>query len=118
MQLEDYITSIPDFPKRGIIFRDITTIFSDNKGLKLAIDSMQNKIKDLSFDVIVGAESRGFLFGVPLAYNLNKSFIMARKVGKLPREVITEEYSLEYGTACIEMHKDSIKQRTKSSYSR
>ena len=108
-KLEEYVTSIPDFPEPGIIFRDITTILSDANGLKLAIDSLQDALKDCDFDVVVGAEARGFIFGMPLAYNLNKPFVPVRKKGKLPRATISEEYSLEYGTAEVEIHEDAIK---------
>ena len=108
-KLEEYVRSIPDFPEKGIIFRDITTILDDADGLALAIDSMQECIGDIDFDVVVGAESRGFIFGVPIAYNMHKPFVPVRKQGKLPAETISQEYSLEYGTAVIEMHKDSIK---------
>lgn len=108
-KIEDYIGSIPDFPKKGIIFRDITTVLQDAEGFHLAIDSIQDKIGEIDFDVVVGPESRGFIFGVPIAYNLKKSFVPVRKKGKLPRETVSMEYDLEYGTAEIEMHKDSIK---------
>ena len=108
-KLEEYIRSIPDFPEKGIIFRDITTILQDAEGLKLAIDSMIETLKDVDFDVIVGTESRGFIFGVPIAYNLHKAFVPVRKKGKLPCETVSMEYDLEYGSAVIEMHKDSIK---------
>jgi adenine phosphoribosyltransferase len=108
-QLEDYVTTIPDFPKEGIMFRDITTILQDPDGLKLSIDLLCENLKDVDFDLVVGSESRGFIFGTPVAYRMGKGFIMARKKGKLPREVISEEYDLEYGTATIEMHKDAIK---------
>ena len=107
--IDDYIRSIPDFPEEGIIFRDITSVLQDADGLHLAIDSMQEKIADLDFDVVVGPESRGFIFGVPIAYNLHKSFVPVRKKGKLPCETISEEYELEYGSAVIEMHKDAIR---------
>ncbi|MBO7410052.1 MAG: adenine phosphoribosyltransferase, partial [Candidatus Methanomethylophilaceae archaeon] len=107
--LEDYVTAIPDFPEKGIIFRDITTILQDKDGLKLAIDGMADRIKDIDFDVIAGPESRGFIFGTPLAYKTGKGFVMIRKKGKLPRETISEEYELEYGKAVIEVHKDAIK---------
>lgn len=113
MKLEDYVTSIPDFPEEGIIFRDITTILEDADGLQLAVNSMQEFLADTEFDAIVGAESRGFIFGVPIAYNLKKPFISARKKGKLPREIVSKEYDLEYGTAAIELHKDSIKKGQK-----
>ena len=108
-ELKDYVRTIPDFPEEGIMFRDVTTVLQDPNGLKLAIDGMQEKIKDLEFDIIVGAESRGFLFGMPLAYNLNKAFVPVRKKGKLPAETISESYNLEYGQATLEIHKDAIK---------
>lgn len=108
-QLEEYVTTIPDFPKEGIMFRDITSVIQDPDGLKLAIDGLVDFVKDLDFDLVVGPESRGFIFGVPVAYNLGKGFIPVRKKGKLPRETVEKEYALEYGTATIEMHKDAIK---------
>ena len=108
-KLEEYVRSITDFPEPGIIFRDITTILQDPDGLHLAIQSMQDKLKDTEFDVVVGTESRGFIFGVPIAYNLHKAFVPVRKKGKLPCETVSMEYDLEYGSAVIEMHKDSIK---------
>ena len=107
--IEEYVRSIPDFPEPGIIFRDVTSILQDADGLKLAIDSMQDCLKDTDVDVIVGTESRGFIFGVPIAYNLHKPFVPIRKKGKLPRETVSVSYDLEYGSAEIEMHKDSIK---------
>lgn len=112
-KVEDYIRSIPDFPEPGIIFRDITTVMQDSDGFKLAIDSMEDTIKDLDFDVIAGLESRGFMFGTPIAYNMGKPFVPIRKKGKLPCETISEEYSLEYGTAEIEIHTDAIKKGQK-----
>jgi len=108
-KLEEYVRSIPDFPEEGIIFRDVTSILEDADGLHLAIDLLQEKLKDVEFDVVVGPESRGFIFGVPVAYNLNKAFIPVRKKGKLPCETVSIEYDLEYGSAVIEMHKNSIK---------
>ena len=108
-KLEEYVRSIPDFPEPGIIFRDITTILQDPDGLHLAIQSMQDKLKDTEFDVVVGTESRGFIFGVPIAYNLHKAFVPVRKKGKLPCETVSKEYDLEYGSAVIEMHTDSIR---------
>jgi len=108
-KLEDYVMSIPDFPEEGIIFRDVTSVLQDADGLRLAIDTMQDKIQDLDFDVVVGPESRGFIFGTPIAYNKKKPFVLIRKAGKLPRETISISYDLEYGKATIEMHKDSIK---------
>ncbi|MBR1909016.1 MAG: adenine phosphoribosyltransferase [Lachnospiraceae bacterium] len=108
-KLEEYVTSIPDFPEPGIIFRDITSVLQDADGLHLAIDSYMKMLEGVDFDVVVGAESRGFIFGAPIAYLLGKPFITARKPGKLPRETVSEDYELEYGTASIELHKDSIK---------
>lgn len=107
--IEEYVRSIPDFPEQGIIFRDVTSILQDADGLTLAIDLMQEKLKDVEFDVVVGPESRGFIFGVPIAYNLHKPFIPIRKKGKLPCETVSIKYELEYGTAEIEMHRDAIK---------
>jgi len=112
-KVEDYIRTIPDFPEEGIMFRDITTVLQDGEGFHLAIDEMQKLLSDTEFDVIVGAESRGFIFGAPLAYNMKKAFVPVRKKGKLPCETIEATYELEYGTATIEMHKDSIKQGQK-----
>ena len=108
-KIEDYVRSIPDFPEPGIIFRDVTSILQDADGLKLAIDYMQECLKDTDVDVIVGTESRGFMFGVPIAYNLHKPFVPVRKKGKLPCETVSRSYDLEYGSATIEMHRDSIK---------
>ncbi len=108
-KLEDYVVSIPDYPEPGIIFRDVTSILQDAEGLKLAIDSLQAELDGLDFDVIAGTESRGFIFGMPIAYNLHKPFVLVRKKGKLPRETVSASYDLEYGSAEIEMHKDSIK---------
>ena len=108
-KIEEYVRSIPDFPEPGIIFRDITSVLNDAEGLQLAIDSMDDLLKGVDFDVVVGTESRGFIFGVPIAYNMHKSFVPVRKKGKLPCETIEEKYDLEYGSAVIEMHKDSIK---------
>lgn len=108
-RLEDYIESIYDFPKKGVIFRDVTSLLADKDGLKLAIDKIQSLIASEEFDVVVAPESRGFLFGMPIAYNLNKSFVPVRKKGKLPRETISQDYDLEYGTATLQMHSDSIK---------
>lgn len=107
-KLEDYVVSIPDFPEKGIIFRDVTSVLQDADGLQLAIDAMQEKIKDLDYDVVAGPESRGFIFGTPIAYNNKKPFVLIRKAGKLPRETVSVSYDLEYGKATIEMHKDSI----------
>ena len=108
-KVEDYITAIPDFPEEGIIFRDITSVLQDAEGFQLAIDELQKLVETVECDVIAGTESRGFLFGAPIAYNLKKPFVLVRKKGKLPRETVSQQYELEYGTAEIEMHRDSIK---------
>ena len=108
-KLEEYVRSIPDFPEKGVIFRDVTSVLQDADGLHLAIETMQDLVKDLDVDVIAGPESRGFIFGTPIAYNMHKPFVLIRKKGKLPCETVSIDYALEYGTATIEMHKDSIK---------
>ncbi len=107
-KLEEYVVSIPDFPEEGIIFRDVTSVLQDADGLKLAIDKIQECLEGVEFDVIAGTESRGFIFGMPVAYNLHKPFVLVRKKGKLPRETVSMEYDLEYGSAVIEMHKDAV----------
>ncbi len=107
--LKDYVRTIPDFPQEGIMFRDITTVAQDADGLKLAIDTMQDLVKDVDFDVVVGGESRGFIFGTPIAYNLHKPMVLVRKKGKLPWKTIAVDYALEYGTATLEIHQDAIK---------
>ena len=108
-EIDQYVRSIPDFPEPGIIFRDVTSILQDADGLHLAIDLMQKELDGVDFDLVVGPESRGFIFGVPIAYNLHKPFIPVRKKGKLPCETVSIEYALEYGSAVIEIHKDAIK---------
>ena len=108
-EVEKYIKSIPDFPQPGIIFRDVTSVTEDPKGMKLAIDEMDKLLDGVDYDVIAGAESRGFIFGAPLAYKNNKGLVLVRKKGKLPRETVEMSYDLEYGQATIEIHKDSIK---------
>ena len=108
-KIEEYVRSIPDFPEPVIIFRDVTSVLQDADGLQLAVDSMQDCLEGVEFDVITGLESRGFIFGVPIAYNLHKPFVPIRKKGKLPCETVSQSYDLEYGSATIEMHKDSIK---------
>lgn len=107
-KLEEYVRNIPDFPEKGIIFRDVTSVLQDADGLKLAIDSMLKLLEGVDFDVVVGTESRGFIFGVPIAYALGKPFVPVRKKGKLPCETISVKYDLEYGSAEVEMHKDAI----------
>ncbi len=106
--VEEYVKSIPDFPEPGVIFRDITSVIQDPEGFKLAIDGMEEFIEGLDFDLVVGTESRGFIFGAPIARDLGKGLVLIRKKGKLPRETISQEYDLEYGTAEIEIHRDAI----------
>lgn len=109
MDLKDKIRSIEDYPQKGVIFRDITTLLKDAEGMVQAVDEMQAKLDGVAFDAVLGPESRGFIFGMPLAYNMKKGFIPIRKKGKLPAEVVSREYALEYGTATIEMHRDAIR---------
>lgn len=107
-KLEDYVLTIPDFPEPGIMFRDITTLIQDPDGLKLAIDQLCSEAGTMEFDLVVGPESRGFIFGVPVAYLLGKGFVPVRKKGKLPRETESIKYDLEYGQAEIEIHRDAV----------
>ncbi|MEE1227707.1 MAG: adenine phosphoribosyltransferase [Lachnospiraceae bacterium] len=107
-KLEDYVITVPDFPEPGVMFRDVTSILQDPEGLQLSIHELMHRLEDIEFDVVAGAESRGFLFGMPLAYNKRKGFTLIRKAGKLPRETVQQTYELEYGSATIEMHKDSV----------
>jgi len=108
-QLKNMIRNIPDFPSPGIMFRDITTVLKDPEGLTLAVDEIAKSLESVNFDLVLGPESRGFIFGVPLAYKLKKGFVPARKTGKLPAEVAKKAYALEYGEAEIEIHLDAIK---------
>lgn len=108
-EIKSLIRDIYDFPKKGIIFRDITTLLKDADGLKMAVDAITDAVKDLDFDYVVAPEARGFIFGVPVSYNLGKGFIPIRKKGKLPCETIAKEYGLEYGNSIIEIHKDAVK---------
>ncbi len=109
MDVKDYIRTIPDFPVKGILFRDVTTVLSDADGFKLAIDELIKCLDGVEFDVLAGIESRGFIFGAPMAYALGKPFVPIRKKGKLPYKTIEESYALEYGTATIEIHEDALK---------
>lgn len=109
MKLEEYVRTIPDFPEPGIMFRDITSVIQDPDGLRLAVDEIDALLKGLDYDVIVGSESRGFIFGVPVAYKNHKAFVPVRKKGKLPCETIEAAYDLEYGQAVLEIHRDAIK---------
>lgn len=108
MNLKDVMRSIEDFPQKGVIFRDITPILHDPKTLREAVRQMQDGIGTSDFDLILGPESRGFIFGVPIAYNLEKGFVPVRKAGKLPYKTVAKTYDLEYGQATIEIHVDAI----------
>lgn len=112
MSLKDKVRAIPDYPKKGVIFRDVTTLLKEGQDFKEAIDKMAEKI-DYEIDKVIGIEARGFIVGAPLAYKLSKGFIPIRKPGKLPCEKISVEYDLEYGTDSIEMHVDGIKKGEK-----
>lgn len=111
--LKDCIRSIPDFPKKGIIFRDITTLIQDPEGFKMSVDLMEKSLEGVDFDYIVAMEARGFVFGAPLSYNLNKGLVLARKKGKLPHKTIETTYDLEYGSATLEIHEDALKKGDK-----
>jgi len=113
MDLKNHIRSIPDYPKKGILFRDITTLIKDERAFKYTIDQIAEKIKDLNFEKIVAIESRGFVFAAPIAYKLSKSLILIRKKNKLPADTFSEEFKLEYGKATVEIHKDSINKNDK-----
>lgn len=115
MPIKSRIRTVPDYPKKGIMFRDITTLIKDPVGFRLVIDSLTQRYITgrTKFDVIVGIESRGFIIGGALAYTLGKGFVPIRKKGKLPAEKVTQEYALEYGTDIIEMHTDSIGKGTR-----
>ena len=106
--LEDYIVTIPDVPKPGVMFRDVTSVLKDPDGFRLAIDELTKLLDGIEYDVIAGVESRGFLIGAPIAYNKKKSLVPIRKKGKLPREVYQESYDLEYGSSTLEIHRDAI----------
>ncbi len=109
MNLRNYVRDIPDFPKKGIIFRDITPLLKDPNAFKYSIDSLAEAVKDKQYDLICAPEARGFIFGAPLAYKLGIGFVPIRKPGKLPAEVVSMKYDLEYGKAEIQIHKDAIK---------
>lgn len=109
MDFKEKIRVIEDFPKKGISFKDITTLIGDGDGLKASIDELVNYLKDKEIDVVVGPEARGFIFGVPVAYALGVSFVPVRKPGKLPYETISVKYDLEYGQDELQIHKDAIK---------
>jgi adenine phosphoribosyltransferase len=109
-EIKDKIRNIKDFPKKGIVFRDITTAVKDAKALKFMVDFLTEQYEGKNIDYVAGVESRGFIFGSALAYNLGAGFIMIRKPGKLPANVVSQEYALEYGTDKIEMHADAIEE--------
>lgn len=109
MNLDNYIASIPDYPVEGVLFRDVTPLMGDGEAFHYACDKIIEFAKEVGAEVVVGPESRGFIFGCPVAYELGIGFVPARKPNKLPREVISYEYALEYGTSTMEMHKDAIK---------
>ena len=108
-KLEDYVISIPDFPKPGILFRDVTGVLASGEGFSLAVEEFCRRLERVDFDLVIGMESRGFLFGAPVACRLGKGFVPVRKPGKLPRETIAESYDLEYGQATLEVHKGDIR---------
>ena len=109
MDLKNAIRSIPDFPEKGIIFRDITTLLQEGKYFRQSVEELAEAAAEFEFDIITGPESRGFIFGTPLAYKLEKGFVPVRKKGKLPYKTIQKSYDLEYGSATVEMHVDAIK---------
>lgn len=108
MNLKDYIADIPDFPQEGILFRDITPLMADGAAFKEATDQIEKFAKEVGAEVIVGPESRGFIFGCPVATNMQIGFVPVRKPGKLPRETVSYKYDLEYGSNELHMHKDAI----------
>ena len=108
MKLDDKIRDVPDFPIKGVLFKDITTLLKDPDVYHSAIDSMTDRFRGKQIDIVVGMESRGFVFAAPLAYLLNAGLVPVRKLGKLPAETVRAEYSLEYGTNTLEMHRDAI----------
>jgi adenine phosphoribosyltransferase len=107
-ELKEQIRNVPDFPKKGIVFRDITTLLKDGESFRQAVDALYERYKDHSVDVVVGTEARGFLLAAPLAYRLNVGVVPVRKPGKLPAETLRMEYQLEYGTDALEIHTDAI----------
>ncbi len=108
MDIKSLIRNIPDFPKPGIIYRDITTLLQNPEGLNYVIDHFSDEYANLNIDYVIGIESRGFIFGAPIAYKLNAGFVPVRKPGKLPAEIHSIEYELEYGTDCLEVHQDAL----------
>lgn len=113
MDFKKVIRNIENYPIEGILFRDITTVLKDKEALKHSVDEIMKTLENLEFDYILGPESRGFIFAMPIAYNMNKGFVPVRKAGKLPAETVSKEYNLEYGSATLEIHKDAIKKGDK-----
>lgn len=113
MDLKKVIRNIPNYPIEGVLFRDITTVLKDKEALKYSVDEIMKSLENVEFDYILGPESRGFIFAMPIAYNMNKGFIPVRKAGKLPAETISQKYELEYGSATLEIHKDALKKGDK-----
>lgn len=113
MDLKNIIRTIPNYPIDGVLFRDITTVLKDKEALRKSVDEITKSLEKIEFDYVLGPESRGFIFAMPIAYNMNKGFIPVRKAGKLPAETISKEYDLEYGSAVLEIHKDAIKKGDK-----
>jgi adenine phosphoribosyltransferase len=113
MNLREYVRDIPDFPEKGIIFRDITPLLKDPEAFKYTIDLLTDKVKDKGYDLVCAPEARGFIFGAPIAYKLGIGFVPIRKPGKLPFDVVSMKYDLEYGKAEIQIHKDAIKKGQK-----
>lgn len=108
IDLAAHIRDVPDFPKKGILFKDITTLLKDREAFRASIDQLTEAFRGTEIDLVVGMESRGFIFGAPLAYNLDAGFVPVRKLGKLPAETLRVEYALEYGTNTLEIHRDAI----------
>jgi len=108
MDIKSLIRDIPDFPKPGIVYRDITTLLQSSEGLSYVIDHFSDEYSDQKIDYVIGIESRGFIFGAPIAYKIGAGFVPVRKAGKLPAEIHSIEYELEYGTDCLEIHQDAI----------
>ncbi|MEM6307529.1 MAG: adenine phosphoribosyltransferase, partial [Pseudomonadota bacterium] len=106
--VQDYIRTIPDFPHTGIMFRDVTTLFADPRGFRLAVDQLVHLVADQQIDMVVGLEARGFILGGAIAHQLTKGFVPIRKKGKLPGDTIEQAYTLEYGQAVVELHTDAI----------
>ena len=113
MDFTKVIRTIPDFPEKGIMFRDITTVLHDGEALHASVEAICEQVKGLDFDLVLGPESRGFIFGTPVAYKLKKGFVPVRKAGKLPHKTLSKSYDLEYGSATIEIHADAIKKGDK-----